>query len=200
MPSQFEIRPFHLSDLPALYRICLLTADDGGDASHLHQDPDLLAHFYAGPYAVLEPELCFVLSHQGAAVGYVLGTANSAEFYKTCEADWFPALRQRYPLPAADDDSADANLIRYIHGGIRADDGLADYPAHLHIDILPIGQKRGFGRKLLTTFFDALRAKNVPGVHLGVSKSNPNAVGFYKTIGFTQLAEYPTAIVFGMRL
>jgi hypothetical protein len=62
----FAIRPYHPSDLPALYRICLLTGDSGADASQLYRDPELLGHFYAAPYAVLEPDLCFVLTHDGS--------------------------------------------------------------------------------------------------------------------------------------
>lgn len=198
--SMFKIRPFHPSDLPALYRICLLTGDNGGDASTLYADPDLLAHFYAGPYAVLAPDLCFVLTKAGVPVGYVLGVADSAEFAQACEAHWFPPLRGRYPMPPKADRSADANLIRLLHRGHVEDVRRADYPAHLHIDILPAGQGHGFGRKLLETLFQALRAKKVPGVYLGVSRANANAVGFYRKIGFSALESYPSAIVFGMRL
>ena len=59
----FKIRNYHPCDLVSLYRICLLTADSGGDASHLYSDPDLVGQFYAAPYAVYEPELCFVVTN-----------------------------------------------------------------------------------------------------------------------------------------
>ena len=52
----------HLADLTACYRILVQVADDGGDASHLYRDHDLLGHPYAGPYFLLEPALCFVLT------------------------------------------------------------------------------------------------------------------------------------------
>ena len=55
------IRPFHPSDLPALYRICLLTGDAGGDATPLYRDPDLLGHVYLGPYPIADPGLTFVV-------------------------------------------------------------------------------------------------------------------------------------------
>ena len=43
---KFKIRPYHPTDLTALYKICLLTANSGGDASKLFSIPDLVGHFY----------------------------------------------------------------------------------------------------------------------------------------------------------
>src|SRR5512145_1630464 len=97
----FKIRQYHPSDLCSVYHICVQTADSGADASHLYPDPELIGHYYAGPYAVLEPDLCFILTNEGVPCGYVLGTRDSDVFAQRCEAEWFPILRERYPLPAA---------------------------------------------------------------------------------------------------
>lgn len=196
----FAIRPYHPSDLPSLYRICLLTGDSGADASRLYQDPDLLGHYYAGPYAVFEPDVCFVLTADGVPSGYVLGTRDSAGFRERCERDWFPLLRERYPLRGPDDQTADARIIRLIHAGhhVRAD--LAAYPAHLHIDLLPAAQGRGWGRRLMQTFLAQLRALEIPGVHLGVGTNNRGAVQFYERVGFARIQEHQGWIAFGMRL
>ena len=196
----FNIRPYHPTDLTSLYRICLQTADNGNDATPLYQDPDLLGHYYAAPYAVLEPDLCFVLTHNATPCGYVLGTRDTAVFGQRCEAEWFPPLRQRYPLRPEDDDSADAQAIRWLHQGHDQDNELADYPAHLHIDILPVGQGGGWGRKLMEIFWARLREVGVTAVHLGVSRQNPRAIGFYQHLGFYTLATYETAYVMGKRL
>ena len=50
----FMIRPFHAGDLPQLYRICLQTADNGADGTHLFTNPELMGHFFVGPYATLQ--------------------------------------------------------------------------------------------------------------------------------------------------
>src|SRR5512138_30412 len=104
----FSIRPYHPSDLVALYRVCLLTGDSGEDASALYRDPELLGHVYVGPYIVLEPDLAFTLVQDGAPCGYVLGARSSPAFYERCEHEWFPVLRERYPLPGPTDLSPDA--------------------------------------------------------------------------------------------
>jgi ribosomal protein S18 acetylase RimI-like enzyme len=194
------IRPYHPSDLYALYRVCLLTGDSGKDASDHFRDPELLGHFYTAPYAVLEPDLCFVLTHDGAPCGYVLGARDSATFSARCESEWFPVLRQRYPLPDPGDTTEDAQMIRHIHEGYHPIAGLEGYPAHLHIDLLPVAQRQGWGSKVMETFLDRLRALEAPGVHLGVGKRNTGAIQFYQRVGFEKLHESTGGILFGMRL
>jgi ribosomal protein S18 acetylase RimI-like enzyme len=194
------IRPYHPSDLYSLYRICLLTGASGADATQLYRDPELLGHIYVAPYAVLEPDLCFVLTHGGTPCGYILGTRDTATFNTRCEREWFPVLRTRYPLPAPEDQSLDANMIRHIHAERQLNPDLAAYPAHLHIDLLPIAQGQGWGRRLMYTFFDRLRALGVPAVHLGVGAGNSRAIGFYERVGFEPVKVYEGWIGYGMNL
>lgn len=196
----FAIRPSTPDDLPALYRICRLTGEAGGDATALYRDPDLLGHYYAAPYAVLEPELCFVLTADGEPCGYILGTGNSAAFRASTERDWFPALRARLPRPADTDTSPEAALLRLIHAGYSPHPDLADYPAHLHIDLLPLAQRQGFGRRLIERFLEALRNAGVPAVHLGVSERNAGAIAFYERLGFHLIGTYPGWRAYGMKL
>jgi ribosomal protein S18 acetylase RimI-like enzyme len=196
----FNIRSYHPTDMSCLYRICLLTADNGQDASGLFRDPDLPGHLYAAPYAYYEPESCFILETGNRPVGYILGTSDSAAFYAQCEHDWLPMLRRRYPIPEKGDDTVEAKMIHGLHLERTANEIFFDYPAHLHIDILPVGQGHGMGRQLIETFLQHLRRNNIKGVHLGVSSQNPNAIGFYKKIGFHVLGEYPTFLSLGMNL
>jgi ribosomal protein S18 acetylase RimI-like enzyme len=196
----FTIRPYHASDLVALYRVCLLTGDSGNDARQLYRDEELLGHYYAAPYAVLEPDLCFVLLQDGTPCGYILGTRDSAAFRARTELEWFPPLRARYAPPPDSDTSPDAEMIRHIHAGMRDGSDLAAYPAHLHIDLLPAGQGQGWGRAMMQQFLDRLRALHAPGVHLGVGRRNSRAIAFYERVGFQPIRSSEGGIVFGMRL
>ncbi len=197
---QFTIRPYHPSDLVALYRICLLTGDNGNDARQLYRDEELLGHYYVAPYAVLEPDVCFVLLNDGSPCGYILGTRDSDGFRLQTEQEWFPALRARYALPPADDHSRDADMIRHIHAGMHIDPDLVAYPAHLHIDLLPIAQGQGQGRALIQTLLARLRVLHVPGVHLGVGRRNTRAIVFYERVGFQPLRSSADGILYGMQL
>jgi len=195
-----DIRPYHPSDLSALYRICLQTGDSGKDATRLYSDPELIGHFYAAPYAVLEPDLCFVVTCSGKPCGYILGTQNSPQFYRRCEKVWFPVLRKRYVFPVTEDTLPDANIIRLIHKGHVINNDVSDYPAHLHIDLLPRTQGKGAGRKLMDIFLNRLRELKVPAVHLAVGKSNSSAIKFYERMGFHVIKEYEKSIAYGMKL
>lgn len=195
-----SIRPYHPTDLTSLYRICLLTADNGADGSHLFSDPDMPGYIYAAPYAFFEPDLCFVLTRDHQPCGYILGTRDSVAFSEQCETNWFPILRERYPMPSENDVSHQDKFIRGLHRGHMPNEVVADYPAHLHIDITPEGQGQGMGRKLIEAFQNRLRELGVSGLHLGVSQQNPRAVGFYHKLGFQTLKTYPSYLVLGIKL
>ncbi|MCZ9343187.1 GNAT family N-acetyltransferase, partial [Streptomyces sp. TRM76130] len=65
---------------------------------------------------------------------------------------------------------------------------LAAHPAHLHIDLLPEWQGRGYGRALTHTFLRALRQRAVPSVHLVMATANTPARAFYDRLGFREIA------------
>ena len=184
------LRPFHPSDLPGMYRVCLLTGAAGQDASSLYRDPDLLAHVYCGPYPTADPGLTWVVVDAQGVAGYVVATADTAAFEDWCERAWWRALRDRYPRrPDPGDGTEDHVLVARLHDP-RPSRPPAAAPAHLHIDLLPRVQGRGWGRRLITTLADELRVRGVPGVHLGVDVRNRRAVAFYGHLGFVTDTSY----------
>jgi GNAT superfamily N-acetyltransferase len=63
-------------------------------------------------------------------------------------------------------------------------DVLATYPAHLHIDILPEFQGKGYGKELIGALLEKVKAEGAQGVHLDMVKSNVGARRFYGRLGF----------------
>ncbi|WP_420594691.1 GNAT family N-acetyltransferase [Deinococcus sp.] len=183
------LRPYRNTDLAAMYDICLRTADAGNDGVHLYRDPWVLGHIYAGPYVTFAPEFAFVLDDGVRAVGYILGVPDSQRYAAETGRQWYPLLRPLYPLFEESDRSPEAAARRLIHAGYQAPKQawLADYPAHLHIDLLPQAQGQGQGRALMERLWAALREAGVPGVHLGVGAANTRAYAFYRHLGFTEL-------------
>jgi ribosomal protein S18 acetylase RimI-like enzyme len=186
-----QIRPYQAADLGDLYRICVETADSGEDATALFSDPMLPGHVFAAPYAIFEPALAFVAEDSAGVAGYVLGALDTCAFSERLERDWWPALRARYPDPRLLADTRsdlERLMLTDIHQPFRAEAALVErYPSHLHIDLLPRLQGRGFGRRLIETLLTALRANGSRGVHLHVSLANLRAVGFYRHVGLTEL-------------
>jgi len=187
-----EIRLYQQSDEAAVRRVCLLTGDSGGDATALYEDADLLADIFAIPYTVLEPELCFVAveGDTGAVVGYIVGTADSDRFVQRFRDEWLPKVRDRHQSPPTEpsrDSDIQAAMAWYLHHPSADPRVVADYPAHLHIDLLPEAQGKGGGRALMETFLPAARKHGAEAVHLYVGSRNTNARAFYARLGFEQL-------------
>lgn len=197
--STRQIRPATVQDLPGAYRVCLMTGDSGSDATHEFRNPDLLGQVFVGPYIIGEPENAFVVADEHGIAGYALAVRDTKAFEAWEEANWWPSLRAQYPL--VDDDSADAGVIQLIHSPPRADRGmLKTYPAHLHIDLLPRLHRQGYGRLLMEQLLETLRHRRAAGVYLGVSWENPNAIEFYRHLGFSTIGKSLDESLMGMVL
>ena len=193
-----QIRPYRPGDRADVYDICVRTAAAGGDATGIYSSDDLMPDVFAGPYVDSEPELAFVVDTQAGdtgqrASGYIIGTADTRRFVDRFRREQVPAFAERYRDPSA----VDAPIVAL---GLDPERMLIaevdEYPAHLHIDLLPELQGRGLGRRLVETFAEALRSRGVRGLHLVMDPANTGARSFYDRIGFTEL---PSGAL-GMRL
>jgi ribosomal protein S18 acetylase RimI-like enzyme len=195
-----HVRPAAERDRGALYEICLKTADSGEDATALYSDPEYPGAVWAVPYLEFEPQHSFVVDEGAGAVGFVVGAADTLAFERRLEQAWWPALRRRYAgrRPAA---TFDGKVLDFVRSPPREHDAMSRlYPAHLHINLLPPVQGGGWGRRLIEAELDSLRQAGAAGVHLGVSRVNPRAIGFYEHLGFTPIEETEGAIWYGLRL
>src|SRR5687767_7231522 len=172
------------SDAPAAYRVCLKTGDHGADGEpFFRDDPDALGRIYVGPYLAFEPELSLVLEDNEGVCGYALGALDSRTFYGRYEAEWRPGLCAKFPDPRGD--PAKWSRTQHVHHCYHHPDYFCPepcdaYPSHLHIDLLPRAQGRGYGRRMFERNLETLRRRGSPGAHLGLSTLNTRAYGFYK--------------------
>ncbi|GGK71481.1 GNAT family N-acetyltransferase [Mangrovihabitans endophyticus] len=190
------IRTYRPADLDTVYDICVRTADSGGDARGMYSDDRLMGDLFAAPYVTLEPERARILDDgDGTPVGYVVGTADSAGFARRYRDEWIPALRR--PLPPDPPVTREHRMLWMHHHPERmAVPELADYPAHLHIDLLPPWQGRGLGRKLMASFLAGLHDAGVARVHLGMAPDNTGARTFYHRLGFTELPVGDSGVIY----
>ncbi len=187
-----RIRPYRQSDHDAVYEICVRTADAGQDARGQYSTDDLMPDLFAGPYLHLAPDLAFVLADQvdgvERAVGYVLGAADTAEFVRAYRAVWIPLLADRYPYPPDPPRTPEEQLLAGHYrpeGRLRPE--LVDYPAHLHVDLLPEYQGGGHGRALIETWLAAADKAGASAVFLEMDPANTRARGFYHRLGFQEI-------------
>ncbi|MES2866145.1 MULTISPECIES: GNAT family N-acetyltransferase [Microbacterium] len=183
-----SIRPYRPEDRQAMFEICLKTADAGADATGMFSDDDLWGLLFAVPYAERHPDLCSIVeADDGRAIGYIVATDDTDAFERWFRDEWWPQFTERFPRPVHAE-SPEEKMIEY---GYRRRPGqnpnTAQYPAHLHIDLLPETQGQGLGRRLIETLFAELRRRGVKGLHLGMNPENTGAAAFYERLGMQRL-------------
>jgi ribosomal protein S18 acetylase RimI-like enzyme len=190
--SPCVIRPARPGDQPGAYYVCMRTGDNGGEGEHLYRDdPDCLGRIFVGPYLAFEPELALILEDAEGICGYSLAALDSKTFYRRYESEWRPNLVAQFPMPGGD--PARWTRTQRVHSWYHNADYFcpepyAEYPSHMHIDLLPRAQGRGYGRQLIEAVERKLKERGSPGAHLGVSAVNQRAIGFYQRLGFAELA------------
>ena len=112
---------------------------------------------------MLEPEHALVVDDgAGIAIGYALGAIDTRAFEARCEAEWWPPLRVRHPNGSGGND-LDELLVAMLHEPHLADDAVvADYPSHLHIDLLPEAQGAAGAGRLMAALAGPRSAPTAP--------------------------------------
>jgi len=218
--SPVIIRTSRPTDRAAVAEVCVRTAAAWADARGVYSDDLLMPDVFALPYLEYEPDLVFVVvlpggdsaraGHDpaddvlrvpdGRVVGYVIGVADTRDFVRWWQASWTAGFEERHPAVGVSPTGAtpgfsEAALLRCgsdperMVRGISAAE-LDEFPAHLHIDLLPEAQGRGLGRTLMDTLRAALADRGAPGVHLGMDPGNTGARAFYDRYGFRELPSH----------
>jgi ribosomal protein S18 acetylase RimI-like enzyme len=194
-----RIRPFRAGDEADLADVCVRTADAGADATGLFTDDRIWAEIFVLPYVARHPGLAFVVEGETRVLGYVVATPDTRAFEEWFRTEWWPARGARFARPGGN--PREIEILAYADARGGGDEPYADeYPAHLHIDLLPELQGQGFGRALIERVSDALRALDVPGLHLVASAENSGALAFYERLGFAGLPSAPDVRAFGRAL
>lgn len=182
------IRKANQDDATAVSRICLLTANAGTSAEHLHDFPELPGLVYAVPYVKLPTTWGFVMVEdtRNEVVGYILGSKDTRAYEHYAAEHWWPALAEKYP-PSIVNKPADVRYTNQLRNMDTASDASIKFAgAHLHIDILDAYQRQGWGKKLIARAIEYLKGENVEGegVWLGMDPRNVEARKFYERLGF----------------
>lgn len=194
--TEIIIRKFIPADEKAIENITYHTGfkGEGLEGRDYFNDRRLFYLIFIAYYARYEPEHFFVAedTESGQVFGFICGTLDTEKQVQRFKRLmlWRLIVRAvfftswRYPktmLTALKlafmliDEPAIANPEVNLQ---------EQYPAHLHINILPEYQRTGTGSRLISTFENHLKNQGVCGVHLGTTSRNTKAVPFYKKHGY----------------
>ncbi|MFL5814234.1 MAG: GNAT family N-acetyltransferase [Bdellovibrionia bacterium] len=151
---------------------------------------------WVGPYETLLADWTWVATQHASngseeVIGYLTGCPDSAQLARKRILRFdFPLvlaiLHKRYPI--------NMDVRRYLKRRFKLEKSPEElfpenvnsmlrslYPAHLHINLTEKARGNGTGRKLVETYFEALREKRVCGVHVHCGSA---PVRFYERLGF----------------
>ena len=182
------IRPYEEKDKENVRFICL---NSEGPCKSSKRGINFALAVYCDYYTENEPENCFVAADENdRAIGYVISAEDFDRFKDIYISDYYTRIakweyrRRKSALRAI----ASQEIYK------------EEYPAHLHIDILPGYQHQGLGRRLMDALCDNLRQKGVKGVMFTVWHKNYNAIKFYEKYGFKLIETKETTLVYGLKL
>ncbi len=187
--SEPVIRPYHSSDREQVRRICYLTGYLGDPADWFWRDQESFADMFSGYYTDLEPESALVVEVGGEVSGYLLGCVDSRRAWNPGVVAARHALRRGLAFRPSTARIYWRSITDLVHDLLSGQGTLAPfederYPAHLHIDLLPVARGMGVGARLVRRWLEELTAKGVPGCHLETILENTAAVAFFEAVGF----------------
>lgn len=154
------------------------------------------SYLYCKAYLLLSPNTCFVLDPgNGHAVGYIIGTHDTNHLAQRWQAMVSVIDPKLVPPPDAEhQDPNELPMIKDMKIALYSghcsmlqsnEELLQKYPAHLHIDILPEFQGKGYGPSLMEVFLAKVKELGATGVHLGMLRTNDGARRFYDRLGYS---------------
>ncbi len=146
---------------------------------------------YCDYFIEKEGHNCFVaVDENDRAIGYVLCAENYDNYKKIFKEEYVTRFKKHEFL------FKKTALISTLIQSEYKD----EYPAHMHIDILPEYQRMGLGHKLMDSLCRNLKEKGIKGVCLTMWSGNKKGGSFYKKYGFTLLETRATTAVYALKM
>lgn len=182
-----EIRNVTFDDLDALHAINRAVSSNPNKTAEQWQ----LAYYkYVDYYPICEPENSFVITDDGKPFGYILCSTNIDHFISGMEKHFKNSMNQLQ----------EGSFESFIEGQAGLLTFKDNYPAHLHIDVLPEYQNVHAGSRLMNHLLDHLKKNNICGICLGVSATRPQAIHFYIKNHFEILENESYGYIMGQKL
>lgn len=191
MPD-IKIKIASAEDFISIKNICCLTGNNGNPIEESRWK--FFGDFWIGPYEKYFSEWSFVaLNHSNEILGYLVGCPDNLKknfnIYQvrlmlkflakkyTFNSDVKRLFKRFFHLEASPEKSFSSDILNQIK---------YEYPAHLHINLLPEARGQSIGHFLLQAFEEKLRTENIKGIHVFCGKG---PTPYYFKEGFKTLQQ-----------
>jgi ribosomal protein S18 acetylase RimI-like enzyme len=183
------VRPYVDADRRRVREICFLTGYLGDPVGWLWRDAESFADVFTRYYTDCEPGSAQVAELDGEVVGYLLGCLDSKHGWNPTSAIGRQVVSRGIAFRRGTAGflwRSVGDVITGLPRGRLPPPRVTDprWPAHLHVDLLPVARGQGVGAALMRHWLDRLRAEGVPGCHLETVHENTGAVAFFEAMGF----------------
>lgn len=184
-----EIKPLKKENLLDTRNICFETSR----SFHTDEKKEMLWLLYHDYYYLNDIDSCFIAFDNllQKVVGYVFCAPNFDKYEKFFKDNLIPKISQldvKLNSNYANERIKEFSVYKKFS---------KDYPAHLHINILPEYQGQGIGKILLEALDSNLKKKNVSGIMLITGLKNINAQKLYLKNGYEVLESLNSGCIFG---
>lgn len=183
-----RIRPAQPGDRSAITDVAYATAFFGASAETFFPDRSLFAELWVTPYVDGRGCCNLVAEDAGVIVGYVIASCDPRA-YRRHLAQAIPHVLGLMLRPSPGTPAGSARyLLRLLRYPVPSAP-VAEFPAHLHLNLVATSRGTGLGTLLLQQHIACLRARGVRGVQLSTTRENAAAVHLYEKLGFTVARE-----------
>lgn len=187
MEEKFRIRELRKQDKEEVVQVCISAGSQEFRENDMLQSA--MVEVFCNYYVEHETQDCFVaVNEKDHVIGYIL----CAPDYQRWVSKFSQAYLENSVNPIVPHIGKESIRILEAHS--------EEYPAHLHIDLLPEAQGQGLGKKLLKKLIEHLSELEVKGLLLNVSLENEGAIRFYERFGFKELQRGEHEIVMGIKV
>lgn len=188
-PGEIVVRPYAESDREGVRNVCFETGFMGEPVEWMWRDRESFCDIFCGYWTDREAEHAMVADSDGTVVGYLLGCVDSRRVWNMEKLVARHAFRRGIALRPGTAgvfwrmvaDGVSDTIRHRLPPAVYYDER---WPAHLHIDLLPVCRGKGIGTTLVRRWFDVLRERGIPGCHLQTMAENADAIAFFEAMGF----------------
>lgn len=195
------VRPYERKDRQGVIEILYRTGYMGEDATSYFDDKYLFGLLFGFFYLDYEPDSCFVsIDHvTNELVGYILCSLNTRVQSRDFQKKMIPKILTRAFIYTSWRYRQSFRVLLYLrrlnqNNPVPPNENeiLNEYPAHLHINVLPKYHRQGVGTKLIDKLEEYLENEKCIGIHLWTSERNKKAIQFYLKKEFKLLYTSPS--------
>lgn len=188
--STSGVRSYRKTDRAAVRKIAVATAMMGVPSATFFDDDEVMADVLTFYYTNIDAGSSYVIEQQGQVVGYIVAVKDTRRMDRFSYVVMWPLIFFKALLRGVFFRSGNMKLFRqvwqaYQDGRLRLPDFSRDYPATLHINLLPEERSRGAGKALMEACCSHLKIAGVRGVRM--STMSKDAGVFFEKCGFTLL-------------